>query len=126
MRTKNQKAIKQIFVIEEYKAAYPNPIKVMSGDELVLGKMDLENPGWAWCTSVPDKKSGWMPVEYISILGERQYALCDYDAKELTVSKGEELAFIKSVKGWIFCEKKNGEMGWVPEDKVELIEIPPK
>jgi len=37
-------------VVADYRAAYPDPIIVRAGDELIVGDGDPEYPGWVWCT----------------------------------------------------------------------------
>src|SRR6476620_5600684 len=51
-------------VLANYQAAYPDPIIVRAGEDLVAGKEDPDYPGWIWCTD-RNGKGGWVPDDFI-------------------------------------------------------------
>ena len=42
----------------------------------------------------------------------------DYDATELSVRVGEELLIQREESGWLLCENRAGQRGWVPANVV--------
>jgi uncharacterized protein YgiM (DUF1202 family) len=101
-------------VIADYQSPYPSPLKVSAGEEMAIGSRKSEWPGWIWCTT-PDGQSGWMPEAYVARRGDVGTALHDYDATELSVRTGQEVATGKEESGWIWCTDRDGQSGWVPE-----------
>jgi len=105
-------------VLEDYQAAYPEPIVVRAGEGLVVGKEDPEYPGWIWCT---DKKGkgGWVPDDCIERTGGSAKARYDYAATELSATAGEELIMTKEKDGWAWCFNRSGQSGWLPVANLE-------
>jgi hypothetical protein len=111
----------KVRVIEEYQAEYPDPIQAKAGDDVVL---DWENKtdiaGWVWSTNQAGK-SGWVPIAYLDIHGEKGKLLHDYSARELTVHVGEVLTVHKTESSFHFVTDENGQQGWVPTKNVKQI-----
>lgn len=105
-------------VTADYEPAYPDPIIMAQGEELQVGKRDLDNEAWIWCTG-QSGKSGWVPVRYIEQHGDRAIALRDYAATELSVRAGEELVVSNEENGWLWCTNGLGESGWVLIENVD-------
>jgi uncharacterized protein YgiM (DUF1202 family) len=105
-------------VITNYRSAYPDPIVLCMGDEVTIEDRESEWSGWLWCTT-KDGKSGWVPADYIRRSGHKGKAARDYDATELTVTKGERLMIIGEICGWYLCRTEDGLPGWVPQQNVE-------
>lgn len=85
-----------------------------------IGRRDNDLPGWLWC----EDESGigaWAPESYLDIKGDRGIFKRDYNSFELDVDIGEELMILEEESGWCRCERDNGETGWLPIDKVEMI-----
>ena len=106
-------------VIKNHTSKFSNPIKFSKGDVLKTGKTDDEYPGWIWCRSTGNRE-GRVPLSYIDIKDKTPKALVDYDATELNVKVGEKLDTHQEESGWVWCEKKTGETGWVPLEKLEI------
>ncbi|WP_062269982.1 SH3 domain-containing protein [Endozoicomonas arenosclerae] len=106
-------------VIESYDACYPDPVTFNKGDELELGKLDDEYPGWIWVTS-PSKKEGWAPLPLIRRLNQKLgTAIEDYTARELSVLVGDELKILRELNAWAWVKNSKKELGWVPVSKLE-------
>jgi hypothetical protein len=101
--------------------SYPDPLKVVEGENVEVGKRDEEWTGFLWCAN-PAGKGGWVPEDYVEPSGDVGVMRCDYTARELTISVGEELALHKSESGWYWATNKEGESGWVPVNHIELVE----
>ncbi|WP_327051149.1 SH3 domain-containing protein [Halomicrococcus gelatinilyticus] len=72
-------------VSEAYTSAYPDPIRLVEGDELVVEERPTEWDGWLWCVDTAGRE-GWIPEAYVERTGERWVALKGYVARELTAS----------------------------------------
>ena len=42
-----------------------------------------------------------------------------YTAKELNVSIGERVIGLEELNGWVWCEGRDGEKGWVPKENLQ-------
>ncbi len=47
---------------------------------------------------------------------------CDYSAAELSVAPGDELVLHKLESGWYWASKSDGEVGWVPAEKIDVLD----
>lgn len=108
-------------VIAAYRSAFPDPLRLRAGDELVVGRKQSDWPGWVWCTT-REGKSGWAPERHLDDTGDRRKQLTDYDATELTVQVGEILKLGEAESGWIWCTNREGKSGWVPVEMLEPLE----
>jgi len=81
---------------------------------------ETEWSGWLWCTTDAGK-TGWVPADYVKRHGHKGEAIRGYDATELTVSAGEELAILEEAASWYWCRAKDGGLGWVPKQNVEIL-----
>lgn len=109
---------KMVKVIKEYKAAYPEAIKISRGEKLKTLKKKSEWPGWLWCVNSA-KKGGWVPANILQIEGRTATALKDYDASELSVREGEELMALEQESGWCWCANEKGKRGWIPLNNIQ-------
>ena len=103
----------RVRVAQAYCALYPEPLVVKAGDTLRLGVCDEEYPGWVLATS-SDGKSGWIPEEYLDMVGDSGTARRDYTSVELSVSEGEQVMLVERVAGWGWVVAGPGREGWVP------------
>jgi len=103
-------------VITEYISPYPDSILFHEGESVHMGKESVDDPEWKnWIRCKGDGgKEAWCPGEYVDILGDTGIFIRDYDAKELTVHKGEILSVGEQVNGFGIAVKDNRESGWVP------------
>jgi hypothetical protein len=105
-------------VTSPYRSAYPDPLRLRGGDQVVVEDRQSEWPGWLWCET-SDGKAGWIPEAYVERKGNIGRLLTDYDATELTVAEGEDLVILKEAGGWLWCQRQNGDRGWIPKANVE-------
>lgn len=98
---------------------YPDPISFTRGTSLIIhekyeGEEEWDN--WFYCT-MPGHTGGWVPGQILVRFEgtHRGLAKEDYTARELDVKKGDELVGLKSLNGWMWCERlSDGQSGWVP------------
>lgn len=101
-------------VVEDYRSAYPDPLKLSKGDRVEVEARDCEWPGWLWATDTSGR-AGWVPVSYLRVTGDAGELLRDYDATELDARDGEQVHILEQEGGWALCRKHNGCVGWLPE-----------
>ncbi len=114
MKSRQQESCR---VITDYQSAYPDPIVLSVGDEVTIDDRESEWSGWIWCTS-RQGRSGWVPEKYVRRNGSSGTVLRDYDATELSVTKGDALTIIDEESGWLLCRTADGRLGWVPKQNV--------
>ena len=106
-------------VIREYTPQYPNPLSVLAGESVSVGREDDEFPGWKWCRAASGLE-GWVPVELLSDASATETAvLCDYSSRELAVQPGEEVTVEDSRHEWLLVRNTRGERGWIPASHAE-------
>ena len=108
----------KISISKDYSAAYKNPIRVRSGELVTVREEYQGEPGWRnwiWCIHSVTGKEGWVPKQYLEINGTQAKVLVDFNARELTVRRGDRIRKIASINGWVWVER-NREYGWIPED----------
>jgi hypothetical protein len=67
-----------------------------------------------------------MAERYLELRGDDGgVAQRDYDATELSVEAGDELAVLGEEGGWLWCASARGERGWVPVEVTEGPARPP-
>lgn len=116
---------KHFIVIKAHMSDNPCPIKLNKGDTVQLGEKSDNNgpwPNWIYCISNRTKSEGWTPIQMLQIENDLGVALSDYDAKEITVTEGDELIGTTDLNGWVWCTRKiDGEEGWVPKECIEYL-----
>jgi SAM-dependent methyltransferase len=96
------------------------------GDRLGFERKPTEYAGWIWCTAEGSAKgappdAGWVPEAWVSIEGGTCVLLRDYDATELPLEVGEEVALISRESGWAWVRNRRGREGWVPIECLEEV-----
>ena len=109
---------RQVRVLTKYVTQYANPLQVLRGEALTVGREDDEFPGWRWC-KFADGREGWVPEEFLSSRDTQATILCDYSAKELSVEPGELLRITDTPHDWVLVPNSQGEAGWVPASHIE-------
>jgi uncharacterized protein YgiM (DUF1202 family) len=104
--------------IRAYESAYPEPLRLESGDRVRIGVRESEWAGWLWCTD-ESGRNGWIPEAYIRREGPVGVMLVGYDATELTVAKGEPVEVLETQSGWALCRKADGPTGWLPLENLD-------
>ncbi len=112
-------ACKKGRVVVAYESAYPEPLVLKAGDSVRIGEKKSEWSGWLWCTD-SNGSARWIPASYVVRENDTGRMLRNYDATELSVTVGEELAVIRRESDWLWCTNKNGLSGWVPADNVQI------
>jgi hypothetical protein len=110
-------------VTKAYVSPYPDSIIFRMGETVEVGNEFTGDPdwkSWVWCEGVGDAKA-WVPRQYLDVRGNRGTVTRDYDARELSVSVGEELFVYEIVNGFGMAEKSDGTRGWVPMKNLELV-----
>ncbi len=107
-------------VIEDHTASNPNPLRVRKGEAITPVEREDDFPGWVWCTA--GGRESWTPVSCLQQQGDGFIAAYDYDATELTVTKGERLTVIGEESGWLLATDDKGLTGWVPVEIVRWMD----
>jgi hypothetical protein len=107
-------------VIEDYRAAYPDPVTFTKGEILKIEKKQSEWDNWVWCINKLGK-GRWIPKNYLEIYEDTCRILRDYEATELTVKIDDKLEVEKIESDWIWAINNQGKHGWVPLKCVQLI-----
>lgn len=120
MNRKQANCERDVRVIKDYQAEYPDPIAVEAGETFAVSEKTSaweNNPEriWVWCTDQREK-SGWVPENLIQMdaNGKTGSMVTAYSARELTVTAGQELTIEQEESGWFWCCNQLGEYGWVP------------
>ncbi len=105
-------------VIRDYERSQENPIAVTAHEavEPDFGKT-TNIPGWVWCRA-RDGRSGWTPASWLHRREGVWRLERTYDARELTVRRGEVLHLLLEESGFFWAIKSSGESGWVPDEVV--------
>lgn len=101
-------------IIREYRIQYTDPLYVVAGERVSVGREDHDFPGWKWCRASSGRE-GWVPVELLSDAAATETAvLCDYSSRELAVQTGEEVTIEDARHEWLLVRNNRGERGWIP------------
>lgn len=107
-------------VAKDYQAEFADPIEVEAGEAFTVSERTdawENNPAWmwVWCTDQRGK-SGWVPKTSIQMDADGQTGSTPtaYNARELTVTAGQELGIEQEQSGWFWCCDQQGKCGWVP------------
>ena len=121
----------EYLVTEDHRTEFPDPIRLESGEKVVLGKTSEETVGetpgdenwtdWTLCAKLDGSNEGWVPNQVIRREGGHGFAVEDYSARELNVDKGATMRGTREMNGWLWGEC-GGETGWVPLDKLRKID----
>ncbi len=107
-------------VVDDHAPVHAQVLVVREGERVRLGREDAQWPGWIWCIS-ESGTAGWTPASYLVRDGDWARLRVDYDATELTVRRGEQLALHYEVNDWWWATDAVGNQGWVPAAKVALL-----
>ena len=109
-------------VVDDWEAAYQDPIVLTEGEELWLtGKTDnWDGHVWVWAKNQAGKE-GWIPDKLVKSVAGKTFAKAAFSALELTCRCGEELDTFDELNGWVLCRAANGSEGWVPSRNLQRI-----
>lgn len=108
-------------VIEDYRSPYPESLIFHKGDHVIIRQEYQENPNWSdwvWCDG-SNGVQAWTPKSYLNIHGENGVLQRNYNARELSVTEGEEIEISEIVGGFGMAVKGDGDTGWVPMNVLE-------
>lgn len=112
-------------VIRRHVSEYRDPITLEKGALLIVGAEYSGPEGWDnwWFCETPGQKGGWVPAQFIELLGGKAgRALDDYTARELDAEEGDLLVGMCVLNGWAWCEHAgNSEQGWIPIRNLEEV-----
>ena len=110
-------------VIKSHVSNYPNPIRLEEGDvvKMIESYAGPENWGnWMFCHEEKYDGKGWVPEQIIrKDMNGTGIIIKQYTAKELNVSIGKRLIGLEELNGWVWCEGRDGEKGWVPKENLQ-------
>ena len=109
-------------VIQSYESEYTTAMFFKKGEYINAEEKESPWQGWVWCCN-NEKNYRWVPKSYIKLVDDESdlfIFLKDYNAKELSVSKGEQLMLIYEESDWIWVRNQKGDEGWVPLENVEV------
>jgi len=106
-------------VVEDYDRSRENPVAGERGEELRVGRSDdWAGHAWRWCTDSRGRQ-GWVAEEALDVRDGHAVLCRDFDAIELTVSKGERVVGSDVMAGWLWATDAGGTSGWIPLEVVE-------
>jgi len=103
--------------IADYRRPYADPIAARAGAvvrPLRDGTMTTDFIGWTWCVGA-DGRAGWVPDSWCDRDSAEWRLLRDFDARELSVRRGQRLRLLFSESGFVMAQTEAGERGWVPD-----------
>ena len=106
-------------IITDYQCAYPDPLILKSGDQVIVEQNDTQWPAFVWCTD-QNGKGGWVPEQYLERQGNVGVIRVDYNTQELTVLTGEMVQIKQEAGGWYWCLNEAGQQGWVPGEHLQI------
>jgi hypothetical protein len=112
--------MRKAYAIESHAPVHEQVLVARAGEMLIPGRADDEWPGWTWCVNSAGTGS-WVPDPYLEMEGRTARLLVDYEATELTVQPGDPLTLHHEVNGWWWATDSQGQEGWVPEKKLDLL-----
>jgi hypothetical protein len=115
--------MKEALVIEAHETEFPSPLLVKRNEKVIIKGESEHWQGWIYCIKTDSSNEGYVPEQIIRC--EDHYGIIteDYSANELNVRAGDMLECIKELNGWMWSEtKKTHETGWVPVEKIKLLE----
>lgn len=98
-----------VIIVQAHRPEYPDPVRFVKGEPVLVGEPDPENPVWFWCES--GGRVGWV---HQSVIADG-VAVESYSAVEVGVDVGEEVEVVRRLDGWAIVRKADGSAGWVPE-----------
>ncbi len=111
---------KKCRAIEDYNSPYTDPLIINKGKILTIVEKESEWKGWICCINKMGE-SRWVPENYLEIKGNKAKITRDYNATELSVNVGEELAIEEEEAEWYWVTNQKGKSGWVPIKNVKII-----
>ncbi len=98
----------------DYEVVDRSPLRLEQGDTVKLGPKDASWPGWIW-VSTDDGRGSFVPEEHLEST-DKGFArvLTAFNARDLSITKGDTVTSLREVNGWLWCRNRLGEEGWLP------------
>jgi hypothetical protein len=104
----------QFIANSDYEVIDRNPLSLIQGQVIRLGAPDPEWSGWIWVTA-DDGRGSHVPEDICQSAGEGvAVILRDFQARDLSVQSGDEVASLSEINGWHWCRREDGTEGWLP------------
>jgi SH3-like domain-containing protein len=119
-------SLKILKVTKNHKSEFHVPLITKKGDIVEGQERETEYEGWLWCQNSAGLQ-GWVPKAYLkqaSESGQFQF-LKDYNARELTINKGQEVIVLDEESGWAWVRTTLGEEGWIPLENLQDLKDKP-
>jgi hypothetical protein len=99
----------------DYTVVDRSPLQLAKGDSVRLGPKDTSWPGWIWAIS-EDGRGSFVPEDHLKISTDATTAVVKkaFNARDLSVKKGETITALREVNGWLWCQNAEGTEGWLP------------
>jgi SH3-like domain-containing protein len=112
--------MKILKVVKNHKSEFHVSLIAKKGEIIEEEEKETEWKGWLWCRNISGVH-GWVPKTYLESTSESgQYQfLKDYNARELTVDKGQEVIVMDEESGWAWVRTPLGDEGWIPMDNLQ-------
>jgi len=110
-------------LIQERKTDYPNPLKLKTGENVIIGINSNCTPWENWIKCKTKSNEGWIPIQIIEKITEKRGVIIkDYDATELEIKVNDIFESEYELNGWHWGFIENGERkyGWVPGECIHL------
>ncbi|MBP7950747.1 MAG: hypothetical protein KA004_13935 [Verrucomicrobiales bacterium] len=99
----------------DYTVVDRSPLQLAVGDAVTLGPRDQGWPGWIWAATA-DGRASFVPEDHLKMEGRKAATVVrQFNARDLSVRKGETLTALREVNGWLWCRNAAGEEGWLPK-----------
>lgn len=90
------------------------PLALRIGQEVQVGRKDVDWPGWVWVTAEGGRGS-YVPEDIlIPVNAETARVQQAFQAHDLSVKKNDQVTSLREVKGWHWCKDAAGNEGWLP------------
>ena len=109
-------------VIKEYQSKYPETMVFKKGEYVQRDVKESMWKGWVWCYN-NEKIYRWVPKHYLKSTQDKQNGhvlLKEYNAKELSVIKGDKLMLLYEESDWAWARNQKGEQGWIPLENIQI------
>jgi catechol 2,3-dioxygenase-like lactoylglutathione lyase family enzyme len=110
---------KTMTIIRPHKASFEVFPEVKRGEVVEFFRIDSENPAWFYGQDSSGRE-GYLPKDFFNQSDCQEgklIARCDYSARELTVSEGQEVELLEEYGDWIYARVDN-QVGWIPKASV--------
>ena len=110
--------VESYIALQGHTPEHTDPIRLAKGAPLRVGERyeGLEGwENWYFCETPGQAAGGWVPGQLIEYIDGKAFALESFSSQELAIQAGERLLGSKTLNGWLWCRRLDGEaFGWVP------------